>query len=145
MQAKKELARQIVADFYSAEGAAKAGEDWAKQFQKDEVPDSVEELFVPLSNVLAGVEAFSIQAPPIDVQVLRADHLRPSAMAVRVDKLLLAARLAESASDGGRKIKQKAVEIDGERIEKSKLAVVRGPDRPYIVRVGRMKKKIHLT
>ena len=34
MQAKKELARRIVADFHSAEAAAKAGEDWAKQFQK---------------------------------------------------------------------------------------------------------------
>ena len=39
MQAKKDLARRIVADFHSAEAAAKAGEDWAKQFQKDEVPE----------------------------------------------------------------------------------------------------------
>src|ERR1700758_1998255 len=43
MQAKKELARRIVADFHSAEVAAKAGEDWAKQFQKGGVPDVVEE------------------------------------------------------------------------------------------------------
>src|SRR5450432_4451004 len=32
MTLKKELARSIVADFHSAEAAAKAGEDWAKQF-----------------------------------------------------------------------------------------------------------------
>jgi len=145
MQAKKELARRIVADFHSTEAAAKAGEDWAKQFQKDEVPESIEELFIPLSNVAAGVEAFSIQTPPLDVHVPRGDHLRTSAVAVRVDKLLVAARLADSASDGGRKIKQKAVEIDGERIEKLKLAVVRGPDRPYVIRVGRVTKKLHLT
>ena len=34
MQAKKELARRIVADFHSGEGAAKAGEDWGKQFRQ---------------------------------------------------------------------------------------------------------------
>ena len=44
MQAKKELARRIVADFHSAEAAAKAGEDWAKQFQKDQVPEDVEQV-----------------------------------------------------------------------------------------------------
>src|SRR3981189_1970508 len=35
MAAKKELARRIVADFHSADAAAKAGEDWGKQFQRD--------------------------------------------------------------------------------------------------------------
>ena len=34
MALKKELARGIVADFHSAEAAAKAAEDWARQFQK---------------------------------------------------------------------------------------------------------------
>ena len=38
MALKKELARAIVADFHSAEAASKAAEDWAKQFQKDQVP-----------------------------------------------------------------------------------------------------------
>ena len=47
MAAKKELARRIVADFHSAESAAKAGEDWAKQFQKDEVPEDIEETEIP--------------------------------------------------------------------------------------------------
>ena len=42
MQAKKDLARRIVGDFHSPDAAAKAGEDWAKQFQKDEVPEDVE-------------------------------------------------------------------------------------------------------
>jgi tyrosyl-tRNA synthetase len=42
MEAKKELARRIVTDFHSADAAAKASEDWAKQFQKDAVPEDVE-------------------------------------------------------------------------------------------------------
>ena len=41
MDAKKDLARRIVTDFHSAEAAAKAAEDWARQFQKDEVPEDV--------------------------------------------------------------------------------------------------------
>src|SRR5436189_1063832 len=41
MAAKKDLAHRIVADFHSPEAAVQAAEDWAKQFQKDEVPESV--------------------------------------------------------------------------------------------------------
>ena len=42
MVLKKGLARLIVTDF-SAEAAAKAAEDWAKQFQKGGVPEDIEE------------------------------------------------------------------------------------------------------
>src|SRR6201994_711907 len=42
MESKKDLARRIVGDFHSAESAGKAGEDWAKQFQKDEVPKDLD-------------------------------------------------------------------------------------------------------
>src|SRR5499425_1218931 len=53
MQAKKDLAARIVKDFHSADAAAKATEDWAKQFQKDEVPESVEEVSIQKSAVAA--------------------------------------------------------------------------------------------
>ena len=84
MQATKDLARRIVADFHSAETAAKAGEDWAKQFQKDEVPDSIEEAIV--------------DAPE---------------NRLRVDKLLARTGLSGSVSDAGRMVKQGAVRVDG--------------------------------
>src|SRR2546427_9957170 len=51
MNLKKELARRIVADFHSTEAAAKAAEDWAKQYQKNEVPDSIEEVQVKFEEV----------------------------------------------------------------------------------------------
>src|SRR5439155_7166903 len=51
MQAKKDLARRIVADFHSPEAAGKAGEDWGKQFQKAEIPESVEEVFITLAEI----------------------------------------------------------------------------------------------
>src|SRR3989440_8055277 len=41
MQAKKDLAGRIVKDFHSAEAATNAAEDWAKQFQKNEMPETV--------------------------------------------------------------------------------------------------------
>src|SRR6266568_1732309 len=52
MQAKKDLAARIVKDFHSAEAAIKAGEDWAKQFQKNEVPENVEEIAIKFEDVL---------------------------------------------------------------------------------------------
>jgi tyrosyl-tRNA synthetase len=87
MQAKKELARRIVADFHSVEVAAKAGEDWARQFQKDEVPEDVEEA-------------------AIDVPENR----------IRIDKLVARAGLAGSVSDAGRMVKQGAVKVNGTAI-----------------------------
>ena len=84
MTLKKELARQIVADFHAAEAAAKAAEDWAKQFQKDEVPESVEEA--------------AIEAPE---------------NRLRIDKLLARAGLAGSVTDAGRMVKQGAVRVNG--------------------------------
>jgi tyrosyl-tRNA synthetase len=142
MDAKKGLARHIVADFHSAETATKAGEDWAKQYQKDETPDVLEHVTVSMAKILTGSgEPVAIKTPPADVLVLALDRGLDTAVLVRVDKLLAEASLAESASDGGRKIKQKAVEIDGQLVDKPKLAVPR-PTRPLIVRAGRSMKRV---
>ena len=46
MQAKKELARRIVTDFHGPDAATQSADDWAKQFQKDEVPENVEEVSI---------------------------------------------------------------------------------------------------
>src|SRR5246500_4352251 len=46
MAAKKDLAHRIVADFISVDAAPKAAEDWAKQFQRDQVPEEVESVTV---------------------------------------------------------------------------------------------------
>src|SRR3981081_2386814 len=73
MQAKKELARRIVGDFHSAEAAEKAGEDWAKQFQKDEVPEDVKEVFIALAEIGGYV----------------ADTDRGAAATLRADRLLV--------------------------------------------------------
>ncbi len=87
MQAKKDLARRIVADFHSQEAAAKAAEDWGRQFQKDEVPEDIEET--------------EIEAPQNQL---------------RIDKLLARAGLAGSVTDAGRMVKQGAVRVNGAAI-----------------------------
>jgi len=113
-----------------------------QRYQKNETPDVLEQVTVPMARILAGSgEAVPIRTPPADVLVLTLDRGLDTAVLVRVDKLLAAASLAESASDGARKIKQKAVEIDGQLVDKPKLAVPR-PTRPLIARAGRSMKKV---
>src|SRR5215468_3195629 len=51
MELKKALARRIVQDFHSAEAARATDENWSKQFQKDEVPENVEEARVSFQSV----------------------------------------------------------------------------------------------
>ena len=94
MQAKKELARRIVGDFHSADAEVKAGEDWAKQFQKNEVPEDIEEA--------------EIAAPE---------------NRIRIDKLLARAGLAGSVTDGGRLVKQGAVRVNGATVNDPALVL----------------------
>jgi len=147
MEAKKGLARRIVTDFHSADAATKAGDDWAKQFQKDEPPtdDVIEHVTVQINKIMVGSgEPIGIKNPPSDVHVLAKDRAFDLAVLVRVDKLLAEAGLAESVSDGGRKMKQKAVEIEKETVQKPKLAVPR-PSRPLVIRVGRSLKRVGIS
>jgi tyrosyl-tRNA synthetase len=135
MQAKKELARRIVADFHSVDAAAKAGEDWAKQFQKDEVPEQVEEVQVKASDVLARPDG----APKDRIAELQ----ESGQFRIKLDRLLLAAGLAESVSDAARKIKQKAVKVNGEL--KMEPVIFLETSKGVTVRVGRRIKKIRFA
>src|SRR5207302_3282113 len=56
MKLKQELASRIVADFHSADAAKRAAEDWSKQFQKDEVPEHVEQVKINFADIAAGTE-----------------------------------------------------------------------------------------
>ena len=141
MQAKKDLARRIVTDFHGAGAAAKAGEDWAKQFQKDEVPEQLEEVTVELARV-RGTASVRIADPLLDpneggiAQLVSPDPR--NAEILRVDKLLKEAGLAASTSEAGRKIREKAVNINGHAILGP--AIFASTKEPLVIRVG---KKIH--
>ena len=131
MALKKELARRIVADFHSRDTATKAAEDWAKQFQKGETPESLEEVALSLSDV---VGSSSSSANPEQGEPLR------------LDKIIARAGLASSASEANRKIKEKAVRVDGEVVTTPVIYRGKLGDPAFretvIVRVGRQTKRV---
>jgi tyrosyl-tRNA synthetase len=130
MQAKKDLAARIVKDFHSADAAVKAGEDWAKQFQKHEIPDSVVEVSIPKSAILAEIKD-------------RDASLSNGSCAVRVDKLLKEAGLAASRTEAERKIKEGAVTINGDLVTSPVITI--SANGGILVRVGKRVKRVHLT
>jgi tyrosyl-tRNA synthetase len=119
MALKKELARGIVADFHSTEAAAQAGEDWARQFQKDQVPDEIE-----------------------TVEVAFAEVANREGDGARLAKVLVKVGFAASTSEADRKIKEGAVSVDGEKatapVTKAQAGVI------LTVRLGRKIKKVAL-
>jgi tyrosyl-tRNA synthetase len=119
MQAKKELARRIVGDFHSAEAAGKAAEDWARQFQKEEVPGEVEEVQISLAQILPGTN---------------------SKTPVPLARLLVECGLAESMGDASRKIKQEAVRVNNKLHISYHLHIVTDLPARYVLRVGRRVK-----
>jgi len=136
MQAKKELARRIVADFHSAEAAAKAGEDWGKQFQKSEVPEDIEEISIKFEDILT--------VPIADVQWSVGEEtgsitLGRSYPGVRLDRLLVKCGLAESGTDASRKIKQGAVRVNDGVEQNIYILVTELPIR-LSLRVGKRLK-----
>ena len=138
MQAKKDLARRIVADFHSAETAAKAGEDWAKQFQKDQVPEDAEEISVKFEDIL------SIPISEVEWSIGEGKDrpvLGRSYQGVRMDRLLLKCGLAESTSDAGRKIKQGAVRV-GNQVHEGIYFLVEALPTTLPLRVGKKVKVV---
>ena len=139
MQAKKDLARRIVADFHSADAAAKAGEDWAKQFQKDEVPEVVEYVLVPVDDViLSGL-----------MQIEGGHSSNANFKPIRVDRLIRIAGLAASNTEAAGKLKQGAVSLSNGNMQEipisPKLAAWVPMDTDLILRVGRRMKKVRIV
>jgi tyrosyl-tRNA synthetase len=115
MEAKIALGKLIVADFHSAEDAGRAAEVFNAVVRRKEVPDDIPT--VP---------------EPEGVRV---------AAGIRVDKLLAKIGLAESVTDGGRKIRAGAVEINGEKVRDLVL-----PDPPdeLVIQVGKNWRRVRL-
>jgi tyrosyl-tRNA synthetase len=119
MALKKELARSIVADFHSADAATKAAEDWAKQFQKDQVPEEVETVSVPF-----------------------VEFANRDGDGVRLAKLLVKIGFAGSTTEADRKIKEGAVSVDGVKVSSPILEAAAGTT--MTVRLGRKIKNVAL-
>ena len=121
MRAKKDLAKRIIADFHSPADAEAAEENWAKQFQKDEVPENLEEF---------------------EIEAAEAGTITDGIANIKLDKVLAKAGLAESNSDAQRKLKAGSVKLDGETYKELYLQTPFPAE--IIFRVGRKMKKVRL-
>jgi tyrosyl-tRNA synthetase len=125
MQAKRDLARTITADFHSDELAAHAEENWSKQFQQGGVSDDIEEI---------GIAQSEIAAPPTET----------AALLIRVPKLLVHLGLVASNAEGTRKLAEGAVKIEGET-HKDLVYTLGGLPATLTVRLGKKAKRAILT
>jgi tyrosyl-tRNA synthetase len=142
MALKKALARRIVQDFHSAEGSQAAEENWAKQFQKDEVPEDVPVVAIAGSQVyVKDSEAADSDAyyPLFEFSKIAAGAWVPI---FRLDKIIVSAQLASSNSEAMRKLKERAVRINGSVVVKNQIAVFLPAD--FTLNVGRHWRKIAL-
>jgi tyrosyl-tRNA synthetase len=121
MDVKKRLARTIVAGFHGEEAAARADENWAKQFQRDETPEDLDEVSVVATD--AGWTG--------------------ETGAIRLDKLLFLLGLSASAAEASRLVKQGAVRLDGEAVSGTHARVA-VPGR-LVVRAGKRAKAALLS
>jgi tyrosyl-tRNA synthetase len=123
MNLKKQLAERIVSDFHGPEAASHAAESWAKQFQKDEAPEDLPQVAVSYADVAAKSSA--------------------DGNAIKLDKLVLRAGMAESGSDALRKIKANAVRVDG-AVQAEPILHISIPAE-FTLRVGRLMKRVTIT
>jgi tyrosyl-tRNA synthetase len=121
MRAKKDLAKRIIADFHTPAEAEAAEQNWARQFQKDEVPENLEEV---------AIEAAAVGA------------VADGVANINLGKVLAHAALADSNSDAQRKIKAGSVKMDGETCKELYFQTPLPAEK--VLRVGRKMKKIVL-
>ncbi len=119
MDLKKALARSIVTDFYSAAAAQSAEEDWVKQHQRGQTPDSIE----------------SVEIPRAEVVRLQSGN----ETSLHMDKLIHRAGLAASRSEAARKLNEGAIKIDGEPVS-SPIKIVKS--LTFVLQVGRKMKRV---
>jgi tyrosyl-tRNA synthetase len=138
MELKKALARRIVEDFHGGQAAKAADENWAKQFQKDEVPQDVEEVklrfddIVPIKHSEVGWSISNQSKGPV---------MGREYPGIRLDKLLVKCGFFSSATEAARKIKEGAVRIDS-NVEKSTHLYVQSLPARWPIRVGKRLKVV---
>ena len=120
MEAKKRLARTIVAGFHGEAAAIAAGENWARMFQQKEVAEDLEEVSIVYADLVGPSGA-------------------PGALAIRLPKLLVQLGLAASGAEASRKIAENAVKLDGEPATNALVSLASLPAR-LVVRLGKRAK-----
>jgi tyrosyl-tRNA synthetase len=115
MEAKKRLARTIIAGFHGEAAARSADENWARMFQQKAESEDLEEVAVAFADV-AGPRG-----------------------ELHIPKLLVKLGLAASGAEANRKIDEKAVRIDGDLSGRLRPWLNQLPAR-IVVRLGKRAK-----
>jgi tyrosyl-tRNA synthetase len=114
---KVELAKRIIADFYSKQDAIAAEADFVRRFRNKETPDEVEE-----KTVEANTGGWDLSA------------------------LLVAVGLAPSKAEARRLIQQGGVSVDGERQTIANSVNVWTPGTSCLIKVGKRRfTRVHFT
>ena len=145
MQLKKELAERIVSDFHSKEVARRSADDWAKQFQKDEVPGDVPTVTISYKDVYLKDMEFAENPtvpyyPLFDLQEIKPGTFIPL---LRLDKILSAAKLSTSNTEALRKLKERAVRIEGAVVVINHVATT--IPKEFLLNVGRHWRRVRLV
>ncbi len=143
MEAKKELARRIVQDFHGEQAAKQADENWAKQFQKDQVPEDVETVTIKRGTVMVDGGGNTGNAAPFNNADLEKLSDLVSFEVIRIDKVLKESGLAASGAEAQRKIREGAVRI-GMTLVRSVMYRFPIPVA-MLTRVGRKVKRVKLV
>jgi tyrosyl-tRNA synthetase len=110
MEAKRELARRIIADFHSAGDAEKADDEFRRVFSHRQMPTEIEETILDAA------------AEPLPVI-----------------KMIVAAGLAPTNNEARRTLTQGGVSIDDARIDDPKATVEATAGRAYLIKVGKRR------
>ncbi len=150
MALKKELAGSIVADFHSAAAAAKAAEDWAKQFQRDQVPEQLardEAQRADFHEVLPDAAPGSVRGAAVQVigDFGGESDTSGDSLIIHLNKLLCRFGFAKSNTEATTRIKAGAVEIGGIRIAPGTVLVNIPVNRGIVIRVGRQMKEVRIV
>jgi tyrosyl-tRNA synthetase len=134
MQAKKNLAHSITADFHSPAEAAHAAESWATQFQQKGVAADVEQIAVALTDV-ARLDQVSLQLAQSNSNV---------AVPIDLAKLLVRLKIKDSRRSAETQITSAGIFVDGIKTQNVLHTV---PVRPttLTIRSGRQTKIAILT
>ena len=123
MQAKKDLAQIITADFHSPAEATHAAESWATQFQQRGIADD---------------------APEVTVSLSTEGLLDAATGDVRLPKLLQLSGLAPSTGEATRKLAENAVSLNGEKIAARTLTRTALGNTPTL-RLGKKSVRLRWT
>lgn len=117
MDCKHELAHMIVAGFHSADQADQGAATFKKVVQQGQVPEDMPEFDLP-------------------------EEAREGT-AVRIDKVLRAIGLAKSGGEANRKLKEGAVDVNGERCQEMAYQAADGVHQ-LVIRMGKKWARVRL-